>query len=282
MPVDNDLYNREAHTWWDEDSFLHILRVSVNPVRVEYIEDILSGLGWDKNGLRVLDVGCGGGYLPEELTRLLSLTTGVDSSRASIAAARAHAMQTGLQVAYRVARAESLPFADAVFDVVTCCDVLEHVDDLDRTLDEAARVLKPGGIIIYDTINRTFMTWLGVIFVAQEFPLTRFFPAKTHDWHMFIRPDELTAALLRHGIVNHDVRGMSSAVNPLHNFWLILKMKWDRLSYREYSIRTQLHLSHDPTMNYIGYGMLEGRDLKKTRALSVSARAFILSNFQST
>lgn len=260
MPVDNDLYEREAHAWWNADGFLHILRVSVNPIRMEYIENILNSLGWRRTGLRVLDVGCGGGYLPEELTRLFSQVSGVDLSRASVAAALAHARLTDLQISYRVARAESLPFADASFDLVTCCDVLEHVDDLDRTLAEAARVLKPGGIFIYDTINRTFMTRLGVVFVAQDFPPTRFFPAKTHDWHMFIRPEELKVALLRQGIVNHDVKGMSSAVNPLHHFWLILKMKWGKLNYREYSLRTRLHLSHDPTMNYIGYGILHGQE----------------------
>jgi 2-polyprenyl-6-hydroxyphenyl methylase/3-demethylubiquinone-9 3-methyltransferase len=258
MPVDNDLYTRDAHTWWDEESFLHILRVGVNPVRVEYIDDVLSRMGQGRTGLNVLDVGCGGGYLPEELTHLFGQVYGVDASRTSLAAAHRHAIQMGLKVAYRVARAESLPFADAVFDVVTCCDVLEHVGDLDRTLAEVARVLKPGGIFIYDTINRTFMTWLGIIFVAQEFPLTRFFPEKTHDWHMFIRPEELKVALLRQGIVTVDVRGMSPAVSPLHHFWLIANMKWGRLSYREYGLRTRLHLSHDLTMNYIGYGDLQG------------------------
>jgi 2-polyprenyl-6-hydroxyphenyl methylase/3-demethylubiquinone-9 3-methyltransferase len=258
MPVDNDLYSRDAHTWWDEESFLHILRVSVNPVRVEYIEDVLSRVGQGRNDLSILDLGCGGGYLPEELTRLFSQVYGVDASRNSLAVAHEHACHTDLQISYRVARAESLPFAEASFDVVTCCDVLEHVDDLDRTLAEVARVLKPGGIFIYDTINRTFMTWLSVIFVAQEFPPTRFFPVKTHDWRMFIRPEELKTVLIRHGIINHDVKGMSSAVNPLHHFWLIVNMKWGKLNYREYSLRTRLHLSQDLTMNYIGFGILQG------------------------
>jgi 2-polyprenyl-6-hydroxyphenyl methylase/3-demethylubiquinone-9 3-methyltransferase len=260
MPVDNDIYTREAHTWWEEDSFLHILRVSVNPVRVDYIKGILSKMGWGVNSLRVLDVGCGGGYLTEELTSLFKYVNGVDASHSSIVTAHNHAQQHELEVAYQAARSESLPFADESFEIVTCCDVLEHVDDLDRTLAEVARVLKPGGIFIYDTINRTFMTWLGVVFVAQEFPPTRFFPAKTHDWRMFIHPEELKAALLRQGIFNCDVKGMSSAVNPLHHFWLILKVKWGRLGYREYSLRTRLHLSNNPIMNYIGYGVRDGQE----------------------
>jgi 2-polyprenyl-6-hydroxyphenyl methylase / 3-demethylubiquinone-9 3-methyltransferase len=255
MPVDNDLYNRLAGTWWDPNSFLHILRISVNPVRVEYIEGVLRELGWPQNGLSALDVGCGGGYLPQELTNLFDQVTGVDASLGSVAAAHTHALISGHKIAYRVSRAESLPFADATFDAVTCCDVLEHVDDLDRLLAEVARVLKPGGIFVYDTINRTFMTWLSIIFIAQDFPLTRFFPAKTHDWRMFIRPNELVEAMSRQGIVNQNIKGMSAAINPLHNLWLILKMKWGRLSYKEYGFRTRLHLSRSTVMNFIGYGM---------------------------
>lgn len=255
MPVDNALYHREAHTWWDEESFLSILRIAVNPVRLDYLNIVLPKLGIKPEGLRALDVGCGGGYLPEELARLGFIVTGVDPAPASIAAAQIHAQQSGLTIDYRVAQAETLPFPGGSFDLVTCCDVLEHVQDLDRTLSEIARVLKPGGIFMYDTINRTFMTWLGVIFVAQEFPLTRSFPPDTHDWSMFIKPQELVERMKVRGIGNHEIRGMSSVVNPIHQFWLILKLKWGSLTYREYGMRTRLQLSHDLTMNFIGYGI---------------------------
>ena len=258
MPVDNGLYDRLAGTWWQEESFLGNLRISVNPARVEYLRAVLRLPGWEKNGLRVLDVGCGGGYLPEALTLFSDQVSGLDASHGSLVAAHAHALETGQRIAYQVGRAESLPFADGTFDLVTCCDVLEHVDDLDRVLAEIARVLKPGGIFLYDTINRTFMTWLGVVFVAQEFPPTRFFPAKTHDWRMFIRPEELTAALSRQGIINQEIKGLSPAVHPLVHFWLILKMKRGWLGYRDYGLRTRLHLSRNTAMNYIGYGVLEG------------------------
>ena len=255
MPVDNDLYHREAHTWWDEESFLSILRIAVNPVRLDYLNRVLPKLGIKPEGLRALDVGSGGGYLSEELARLGFEVSGVDPALASVAAAQSHAHETGLEIDYRVAQAEILPFPDGSFDLVTCCDVLEHVQELDRTLSEIARVLKPGGIFLYDTINRSLMTWLGVIFVAQEFPLTRFFPPDTHDWSMFIKPNELVDLLLQHGIANREVLGMSSIVNPIHQFWLILKLKWGFLTYREYGMRTRLRLSHDTTMNYIGYGI---------------------------
>lgn len=255
MPVDNDLYHREAHSWWDEESFLSILRIAVNPVRLDYLIIVLPKLGIKPEGQRALDVGCGGGYLSEELARLGFEVLGVDPAPESIAAAQIHANQTGLDIDYHVAQAETLPFPDGSFDLVTCCDVLEHVQDLDRTLSEIARVLKPGGIFMYDTINRTFMTWLGVIFVAQEFPLTRFFPPDTHDWSMFIKPEKLVDRMKMQGIGNHEIRGMSSVVNPIYQFWLILKLKWGLLTYREYGMRTRLRLSHDTTMNYIGYGI---------------------------
>jgi 2-polyprenyl-6-hydroxyphenyl methylase/3-demethylubiquinone-9 3-methyltransferase len=255
MPVDNDLYHREAHTWWDDESFLSILRIAVNPVRLDYLNIVLPKLGIKPEGLRALDVGSGGGYLSEELARLGMTVSGVDPAHASVAAAQSHAHETGLEIDYRVAQAEILPFPDGSFDLVTCCDVLEHVQELDRTFSEIARVLKPGGIFLYDTINRTFMTWLGVIFVAQEFPLTRFFPPDTHDWSMFIKPDELADSSKKHGIVNREVRGMSCVVNPIHQFWLILMLKWGFLTYREYGIRTYQRLSYDTTMNYIGYGI---------------------------
>jgi 2-polyprenyl-6-hydroxyphenyl methylase/3-demethylubiquinone-9 3-methyltransferase len=255
MSINNDLYNQNAHTWWDKNSFLYILRVSVNPVRVTYFEEVLSKLKVKPTGLTVLDVGCGGGYLAEELSRLGCLVTGIDPSAASVATATNHANQTGLGLTYRVARAESLPFGEVTFDVVTCCDVLEHVSDLDGTISEISRVLKPGGFFFYDTINRSFMSWLGVIFTAQEFPLTRFFPTRTHNWTMFIKPKELINLLRKYHIENKNIKGMTAAVSPMWNVLLMLQMKLGRLSYREYAIKTKLHLSDDIKMNYIGIGI---------------------------
>jgi len=255
MPVDNDLYNREAKTWWADGSFLSILRVAVNPVRLEYLRTLESRLGLKPASLRVLDVGCGGGYLAEELAKLGFNVTGVDPSPGSIAAAQAHAKSNKFEVTYQVASAESLPFPDASFDMVTCCDVLEHVASLDQTLKEISRMLRPGGVFMYDTINRNFMTWLAVIFVAQEFPPTRFFPPGTHDWHLFIRPEELGASLTHHGISNQDINGMAPSINILQQFWLILKLKYGCLDYRNYGQRTRLHLSKNMMMNYIGFGI---------------------------
>ena len=123
--------------------------------------------------------------------------TGIDPSAESVATARAHAESEGLEIEYTVGAGEQLPFPDESFDIAYCCDVLEHVDDLDRVLAETSRVLKPGGIYLYDTINRTRRSKLVVINLMQEWRSTALMEPNLHDWDMFIKPSELTAAMAR-------------------------------------------------------------------------------------
>ena len=156
--LDNALYDRLADSWWDESGLLHSL-TALNPARFGYMRRVLvEELRISPLGLRVLDIGCGGGLLAEEFARLGCVVTGVDPSAESLAAAREHAMSQGLAIRYQCARGEALPFADASFDAAFCCDVLEHVDDLSRVIAETARVLRPRGIYLFDTINRTFLS----------------------------------------------------------------------------------------------------------------------------
>src|SRR3954469_1125281 len=144
MPVDNQLYDTMADSWWDEGGFLHVLR-GLNPARFGYMRRVLvEELGIDPRGRKTLDVGCGGGILAEELARLGCEVTGVDPSEQSLEAARAHARQEGLAIDSRRATGEALPFPDATFELAYCCDVLEHVTDLRRVVAEIARVLRPG------------------------------------------------------------------------------------------------------------------------------------------
>src|SRR3954454_10383970 len=124
---------------------------------------------------------------------------GVDPSEESLAAARMHAAGQGLAIGYQCALGEALPFRDASFDVVYCCDVLEHVNEVRRVIAETARVLRPGGIYLYDTINRTLQSRLIVIKLLQEWRWTALMPLRLHDWKMFIRPAELQRALVLHG-----------------------------------------------------------------------------------
>ncbi len=146
MPVDNEIYNRLSSTWWDEQGFLNLLRTAVNPGRFGYFREVLlKQVGVDPVGKQALDVGCGGGLLAEEFARLGCQVTGLDPSELSLATARAHARQSGLDIAYRLGVGEALPFADETFDLAYCCDVLEHVNDLAQVLAEISRVLRKGG-----------------------------------------------------------------------------------------------------------------------------------------
>lgn len=208
MPVDNTLYDRLADTWWDENQVLNILRTWVNPGRFGYCREVLEQLGIDLHGKATLDVGCGGGLLAEEFARLGCSVTGIDPSGLSIATAQAHAAQEGLAIDYLVGFGEDMPFADDSFEIVYCCDVLEHVSNLEGIISEIARVLKPGGIFFYDTINRTWISNLLIIQLLQEWKATRIMPPHIHDWHMFIKPRELLGIMRRRGLVPQQMVGL--------------------------------------------------------------------------
>lgn len=213
MPVDNTVYDRLSHSWWDEDaSGLVMLRTGLNPARFGYMQRILTEqLGIDPVGLEILDVGCGGGLLAEEFAALGARVTGIDPSVDSLAAARAHARQSGLAIHYQPGVGEQLPLPDASFDAVYCCDVLEHVDDVGRTVREIARVLRPGGVFLYDTINRTRRSRLLGIKLFQDWAATRCLPPDLHDWRCFIRPAELERELAAAGV---DVRDRVASLRP--------------------------------------------------------------------
>src|SRR5882724_5131713 len=157
MPIDNQLYDRPGDIWWDEREPLSMLRTMLNPVRFGFFRSVLMDqMRIDPIGRTALDVGCGGGLLAEEFARLGPSVTGIDPSRSSLLAARKHAANSGLTIKYLAGRGESLPFADESYDIVFCCDVLEHVVNPDKAIAEIARVLKQDGVFLCDTINRTW------------------------------------------------------------------------------------------------------------------------------
>src|SRR5712692_9720409 len=253
MPVDNDLYDRLAATWWDPQGFLHVLR-ALNPARFGYMRRVLlDEFRLTPAGRRALDVGCGGGLLAEEFARLGFAVTGVDPSARSLDAARAHAAEAGLSIEYRQASGEALPFAESSFDVVYCCDVLEHVTDLARVIAESARVLKAGGVYLYDTINRTPQSKLILIKLFQEWGWTSFMPPRLHDWEMFIRPSELARLLEQQGLRPGRVRGLKPRANPVTILRALRARKLGRLSYREAAERIDLGESPDTSVLYLGY-----------------------------
>src|SRR5215212_5571085 len=128
--INNRVYDDFADTWWDEDEFLHLLKVMVNPWRVPYFKNVLvKYYDQDLSRVRLLDIGCGGGVLTEEFASMGCQVTGIDISPRSIAVAQAHAATAGLSIDYRVGPGTRLPFGDGFFDAVSCCDVLEHIQD---------------------------------------------------------------------------------------------------------------------------------------------------------
>jgi 2-polyprenyl-6-hydroxyphenyl methylase/3-demethylubiquinone-9 3-methyltransferase len=252
MSVDNDLYNRLSDTWWDETGFLNILQSALNPVRVGFLERELRAHFRTLDRLHVLDVGCGGGLLAEELARRGCTVTGVDPSRDSLEVARAHAAGSELTIEYLPGVAEALPFADGHFDAVICCDVLEHVDDVSAAVREAARVLRPGGLYLYDTINRTRRSNLLFIKLFQEWRATAFMEPNLHDHAMFIRPTELHALLRASSLSPRPIAGIAPGVAPPRTIALLRARARGRLTYGQFGRALQMRETHDTSALYAG------------------------------
>jgi len=253
MTIDNRLYDRLAGSWWDQHGFLHAL-TALNPPRFGYMRRVLvEDLHQNPADLEILDVGCGGGLLAEEFARLGSSVTGVDPSMKSLDAARRHAEDVGLSITYEAGVAEELPFPDSSFDAVYCCDVLEHVEDLDRVVAEAARVLKPGGAYLFDTINRTWRSWLVIIFLLQDWNWTRCMPPNLHDWRKFIRPERLRDLLLGNGLWPGSFRGMEPRVGIFRVLRTLRRRRRGQISFYEAFRQMELGESLNVGVQYLGY-----------------------------
>jgi 2-polyprenyl-6-hydroxyphenyl methylase/3-demethylubiquinone-9 3-methyltransferase len=256
MPVDNTLYDRPGDIWWDETAGLSMLRTALNPARFGYFHRVLTErLHTNPHGKATLDVGCGGGLLAEEFARLGCQVTGVDLSEPSLETARAHAAASGLAIDYRTGVGEALPFPDQSFEIVCCCDVLEHVTDLDRVIAEIARTLTPGGAFFYDTINRTFLSKLFAIKLAQEWRATRFAPSGLHDWNQFIKPTELQALMGRYGLEPQEVVGLSLGARPIAGLRAIRKFKRGALTAGDLGRRLRARVSRNLSGSYAGFAV---------------------------
>jgi 2-polyprenyl-6-hydroxyphenyl methylase/3-demethylubiquinone-9 3-methyltransferase len=253
MPADNSIYNDPAPGWWDENHFLNILKTGINPARFDFFKQVLERHLLDPNGLRLLDIGCGGGILSEEFARIGCITNGIDLSFSSCRSAQRHAIAGGLGVHYQAASAEALPYPTGFFDVVVCCDVLEHLPNPAAAIRETARVLKPGGFYFFDTINRSLRSYFENILVAQQLPLTRFFPADTHDWRQFITPTELAGWLTGQDLTPLAMSGLGPGVSLPVTAMQIVQLKMGRITPAEFGRR--LHFRHGGSLasSYIGY-----------------------------
>ena len=208
-----------------------------------------------KSGAKVLEIGCGGGLLTEEIAKLDFEATGIDPSAPSIEVAKAHAERSGLDIDYRVATGERLPFADTSFSVVCCCDVLEHVNSPEEVIREAARVLAPGGTFLYCAPNRTLWSYLTLIWTLQRWPYTRVLPKDLHAWRAFIKPAELVTMTKAQGIANEETVGLSPTASSLESLRLFRKVKRGELSFKGLGERLQLRPSRDLSVEYAGYGL---------------------------
>jgi 2-polyprenyl-6-hydroxyphenyl methylase / 3-demethylubiquinone-9 3-methyltransferase len=197
-------FSRIAGQWWDVRGPMAALH-KFNPVRLAYIRDRAAAhFGRDAKrldslaGLRMLDIGCGGGILSEPLARLGASVVGADPSESNIAVARRHAEQSGLSIDYRNVTAEALEAAGESFDVVLAMEVVEHVADLGLFVEIAAGMVKPGGLLFVATLNRTVKSFALAI-VGAEYIL-RWLPRGTHQWDKFVTPNELEIAIEQAGM----------------------------------------------------------------------------------
>jgi 2-polyprenyl-6-hydroxyphenyl methylase/3-demethylubiquinone-9 3-methyltransferase len=214
-------FGRMAEEWWDPKGKFKPIH-KFNPVRLAYIrEHALSHFGKDSSvrrpleGLRVLDIGCGGGLLCEPLARLGATVVGADAAERNIEVARLHAAQSELNIDYRATTSETLAAAGEQFDIVLNMEVVEHVDNVPLYMKSCADLVAPGGLIFTATINRTLRA-LGLAIFGAEYVL-RWLPRGTHSYEKFLTPDEIRALLTRNGLKVTDQTGV--VYHPLADDW---------------------------------------------------------------
>ncbi len=218
--VKNDLefYDENAGNWWDEKAKIYAL-YHLNKPRFEFFDRHASN--WQ--GLKTLDVGCGGGFSCEFMAERGAVVSGIDRSQKCVLAARNHAARSGFEIDYRQGFAENMPYADNTFDVVICVDVLEHVADYKKVVSEVHRILKPGGLFFFDTINRTFSSQFVMIWLMEN--VLQEIKRGVHDWEKFITPEELSLVMRDTGFGNVEIKGfdmfgeMGALLAEIQGFW---------------------------------------------------------------
>jgi len=220
-PAEVEKFQAMAAEWWDPNGKFRPLHM-LNPCRLDYItSQIAAEFGRDLamerpfEGLRVLDIGCGGGLLSEPMARLGADVFGADAAGRNIPVARLHAESQGLAIDYRHTTAEALVAAGEVFDVVLNMEVVEHVSDPQAYLQACHDLLKPGGLMVCSTLNRNAKSYVFAIVGAEH--VMRWLPKGTHDWAKFITPDELVSMLESAGLDPVDRKGM--VFNPVTWSW---------------------------------------------------------------
>jgi 2-polyprenyl-6-hydroxyphenyl methylase/3-demethylubiquinone-9 3-methyltransferase len=197
-----------AHHWWDPDSPMFGPLHRINPLRIGWIERLAGGLA----GRNVLDVGCGGGILSEAMAKLGAKVLGIDLSEKALGVAKLHKLESGADVNYRLASVEEIAREmPASADVVTCMEMIEHVPDPASVVAACAAAVRPGGLVMFSTINRNPKSYLYAILGAEY--VLNLLPRGTHDWGKFVRPSELAAHARLAALELVDLTGLR--FNPL-------------------------------------------------------------------
>jgi len=213
-------FTKMADEWWDINGKFKPLHM-FNPIRIEYILDIASKHFNFKinnpkslNGLKILDIGCGGGLISEPMTRLGAEVTGIDASAKNIEIAKLHAKKNNLKINYLNSEPEKLNLKNE-FDIILNLEVVEHVENLNLYLESCQKLLKPKGLMFTATLNKTLTSFIKAI-IGAEYVL-RWLPIGTHDWNKFIKPNELEKKLLDLNFSTVNLTGLS--FNPIFQEW---------------------------------------------------------------
>jgi 2-polyprenyl-6-hydroxyphenyl methylase/3-demethylubiquinone-9 3-methyltransferase len=202
-PAELAKFSALAHRWWDPTSEFKPLH-DINPLRLEYIAERCGGF----DGKDIVDIGCGGGILTEAMARAGARVIGIDLSEKALGVAKLHQLESGVAVEYRLVSAETLAAEQPQrFDLVTCMELLEHVPEPASTVAACATLAKPGGLVVFSTINRNAKAYLFAV-IGGEY-LLRLLPRGTHDYAKFIKPSELSRFARRAGLESDALIGMS-------------------------------------------------------------------------
>ena len=211
---DKNIFDELSNEWWNETGNFEALH-SFNPIRIKFI---LNLIGKSIKALNILDIGCGGGILCEPLARLGANVTGIDENKKAILVAREHAKKMNLKINYKLGNITDINFQKK-FDVITCMEVLEHVDSVDLLIKKSRESLINGGFFVGSTINQTITSYLTAIFFAEN--ILKIVPKTTHEWTKFIRPNKLKKLLIMNEFSNIQFQGV---------FYNFLKKKWNFVS----------------------------------------------------